>query len=179
VAQVADSNWGAAINETGNRYGAMTMLLGLAERWQLKRERGRIAPTDCPKISPRTLGAACLGTVVSGCRQHGGSASALRRIVFRIPQEVGLKNNLAAACLLLKTNVPQACRWAEESYAGKTNDLVIASTYAFALHLQGRTKEGLVVMHKLDAHQLEQRMLRCITACCWPPRAPQMTPHHT
>jgi len=89
-----------------------------------------------------------------------GNTAALRALYAGLfsafPQEVGLKNNLAAACLLLKTNLPQACRWAEEIYDGKTNDLVIASTYAFALHLQGRTKEGLAVMQKLNAHQLEQ-----------------------
>ena len=54
-----------------------------------------------------------------------------------------LKNNLAATALLLKTNLTQACQWAAEVYAQNTNDPDVVSTYAYALHLQGRNQEGL------------------------------------
>ena len=74
----------------------------------------------------------------------------------RSPQNVSLKNNLAATALLLKTNLPQAGQWAAEVYAQRTNDPVIVSTYAYALHLQGRNSEGLDALQKLKPSQLEQ-----------------------
>jgi hypothetical protein len=156
VAQVADSNWGAAINEAGNRYGAMTVLLGLTDQWQLKREREELLQRIVQKFPHERWAQHALEQLYL----DAGDTAALRALyagLFSVfPQDVGLKNNLAATCLLLKTNVPQACQWAEEIYAGKTHDLVIASTYAYALHLQGRTTEGLAALQKLDAHQLEE-----------------------
>jgi predicted Zn-dependent protease len=74
----------------------------------------------------------------------------------RSPQNAALKNNLAATALLLKTNLTQACLWAAEAYAQKTNEPVIVSTYAYALHLQGRDQEGLAALQKLKPEQLEQ-----------------------
>jgi len=69
---------------------------------------------------------------------------------------VVLKNNLAATALLLKTNLTQACQLAAELYAQNTNEPPIVSTYAYALHLQGRDQEGLAALQKLKPPQLEQ-----------------------
>jgi predicted Zn-dependent protease len=75
----------------------------------------------------------------------------------RSPQDVALKSNLAATALLLKTNLNQACQWAAEVYAQSPGNPDVVSTYAYALHLQGRNQEGLAAMQKLNHSQLEQR----------------------
>jgi hypothetical protein len=156
VAQVADSNWSSAVNETGNRYGALTMLLGLTERWQWKREQADLLRRIIQKF-PRERWAQL--TLAQLYLADGDTAQLLQlyAALFAIfPDDPGIKNNLAATSLLLNTNLPQACRWAAEIYGGRTNDLIVASTYAFALHLQGRTQDGLAVMRKLDATLLQQ-----------------------
>jgi Flp pilus assembly protein TadD len=56
----------------------------------------------------------------------------------------------------LKTNLPQACAWAADIYAKTPADPVIVSTYAFALHQQGRDDEGLAALQKFTLAQLEQ-----------------------
>ena len=66
------------------------------------------------------------------------------------PQNLALKNNLAATALLLKTNLTQAFQWATEAYAGQTNNPSFASTYAYALHLQGRTRDGVAALEQLN-----------------------------
>ena len=66
-----------------------------------------------------------------------------------------MKNNLVATSLLLKTNLAQTCQWAAEIYAQTTNEPVIASTYAYAQHLQGRDADGLAAMQKLTPAQLQ------------------------
>ena len=80
----------------------------------------------------------------------------LSGLVPAFPKELALKNNLAATSLLLKTNLSQAASWAREDYLLKTNDPVVASTYAYALQLQGRTAEGVAVLEALDPALLEQ-----------------------
>jgi hypothetical protein len=155
VPQVAEGNWGAAVNATGNRYGALTTLLGLAEKWKMAREREDLLHRLAEKF-PRDAWAQ---RALEQLYYNAGNTVALNQLYAKtfaaLPQDVGTKNNLAFTCLLLKTNLRQACQWAAEVYAVKTNDAVLASTYAFALHLQGRSEEGLAVMQKLDARRLQ------------------------
>ena len=50
----------------------------------------------------------------------------------------------------------QAGRWAAENYAQAPNDPPVVSTYAYALHLQGRDQAGLAAMQKLPTATLEE-----------------------
>jgi len=156
VPQVADSNWGLAVNETGNRFGAMTTLLGLAEQWQLKHESEDLLQRIVQKFPRERWAQQRLEQLYLAAGNTAALNQLYARLVLLFPTEAGFKNNLTATSLLLKTNLPQAYQWAEEVYAQKTNDLFAASTYAFALHLQGRTKDGLAIMQKLDGRSLEQ-----------------------
>jgi predicted Zn-dependent protease len=155
VPQVADSNWGSAVNETGGRFGAMTMLLGLAERWQLKREQEDLLKRIVEKF-PRERWAQ---QALEQSYFAAGNTAALHQLYARLtglfPSEAGCKNNLAVTALLLKTNLTQAGQWAAEAYAQSPGNPAMASTYAYALHLQGRDKEGLAVLQKLNSSQLE------------------------
>jgi len=134
----------------------LTALQELADRWQLPRERE-----------------ALLWRIVKGFPDARWAQESLERFYFaagnttglyqlyskqfpRSPQNAALKNNLAATALLLKTNLTQAGQWATELYAQKTNEPPIVSTYAYALHLQGRDKGGLTALQKLKPSQLEQ-----------------------
>jgi Flp pilus assembly protein TadD len=73
-----------------------------------------------------------------------------------LPQNAELKRNVAATALLLKTNLALACAQAAEAYAQSTNSPTVVSTYAYALHLQGRDDDGLAALQKLDRSALEQ-----------------------
>jgi tetratricopeptide (TPR) repeat protein len=155
VPPVAESNWGSAVNQAGNRYGALTTLLGLAERWKLPREREDLLRRIVEKFPRERWAQHSLEPLYLAEGNTAGLNQLYTKLFSIFPQDVRVKNNLAYTCLLLNTNLPQACRWAEEVYAGKTNDAV-AATFAFALLLQGRTKDGLAVMQKLDARFLQQ-----------------------
>ena len=153
---MADSNWAAAVNAAGSRFGALTTLLGLTEQWKLPREREALLQRMIEKFPRERWAQHALEELYLA----DGSTAKLQRLYTTLfaafPQDPGLKNNLAATSLLLKTNLPQACKWAAEVYSGKTNDLFVASTYAFALHLQGRPADGLAVLRKLDDRLLHQ-----------------------
>jgi tetratricopeptide (TPR) repeat protein len=156
LSQVADSNWNSAINESGNRLGSLTTLLGLTERWNRPRERERLLEVIARKF-PREFWAS---QALEQLYMAGGNTAALGELYARLaalaPNHAGYKNNLAYTLLLLKTNLNQANRLAAEAYAGHASDPVIASTYAYSLYLQGRAADGLAALKKLDAAQLEQ-----------------------
>ena len=154
---VADSVWQTAVGEAGNRFSALTALLDLSRRWQMNESaiddllwrivqnfpRERWAQQD---LERRYFAA--------------GNTVKLKQLYARelacAPENVSLKNNLAATLLLLKDDLPQASRLANEAYAQRPTDPVIVSTYAFSLHLQGRTKDGVAALEKLNPESLAE-----------------------
>ncbi|MHC1768009.1 MAG: hypothetical protein AB9869_27695 [Verrucomicrobiia bacterium] len=83
---------------------------------------------------------------------RGDTRSLLRVFTMRLGRDPGdlvAKNNVAAASLLLGTNLPWAHRLAREVYEKDPSRAAFACTHAFSLHLLGRTKEGLALLSKL------------------------------
>jgi tetratricopeptide (TPR) repeat protein len=83
----------------------------------------------------------------------GGDTRSLLRVFDTMlrtdPQDSSARNNVAAASLLLGTNLPAAHQLAREAYAAQPTNPAVACTYAYSLHLQGRTAEGLEAMSRL------------------------------
>ena len=65
------------------------------------------------------------------------------------------QNNLAATALLLKLNLPKAHALAKEVFTLHPKEAIVTSTYAYSLHLQGRSKEALGILGKLSPEALE------------------------
>ncbi len=77
------------------------------------------------------------------------------RILEIEPQNLVAQNNLASLSLLLNANMDRAQTLATDAYKKQPENTAIASTYAFALHLQGKTDEGLQILRSLDPDLLE------------------------
>ena len=153
---VADANWNSAVNQSDNQLGALNALLELAGRWQMKTAQEDLL-WRIVRRNPEAVWAQ------QGLEQLYLAAGNTRKLyqlyselLARSPQNTGIKNNLAATALLLKTNLTQACQMAAEIHVQSSNDPVIVSTYAYALHLQGRDREGLAALQQLKPAQLEQ-----------------------
>ena len=71
------------------------------------------------------------------------------------PQNFAVQNNFAATSLLLKLNLAKAHEVAKQVFSQHPQEAIVASTYAYSLHLQGRTKDGLAALEKLNAETLE------------------------
>jgi len=71
------------------------------------------------------------------------------------PKDFEARNNLAATSLLLKLNLPKAHELAKEVYIQHPEEAIVISTYAYSLHLQGRSKEGLAALEGLKPEALE------------------------
>jgi hypothetical protein len=153
---VADGQWRSAVSEAGERLGALTALLELANRWQLTRAREDLLW----RILRRFPDARWAQDSLERFYFDAGNTAGLYQLYFkqlpRSPRNGALKNNLAATALLLKTNLTQACQWAAEAYAEAPTNADVVCTYAYALHSQGRNQEGLAAFQKLEPSQLEK-----------------------
>jgi hypothetical protein len=153
---MADGNWRSAVSEAGERLGALTALLDLATRWQLQHAREDLLWRILDRFPDAKWAQDGLERIYFDAGNTAGLYQLYAKQFPRAPQNVMLKNNLAATALLLKTNLNQAFQWASEVYGQSPNDPNVVCTYAYALQLQGRDQEGIAAMQKLKPSQLEQ-----------------------
>ncbi len=151
----AEARWRTALREAGDRLGPLTSLLGLANNWGQQQAREELLwqialrfPKDRWSLRELERAYVAAGNTVGLNKVYSSMAS-------YAPQNFIAQNNLAATSLLLKLNLPRAHELARELFAKHPDQAVVASTYAFSLHLQGRTKEGLAVLRKLKPEALE------------------------
>jgi Flp pilus assembly protein TadD/tetratricopeptide (TPR) repeat protein len=156
AARAADVNWSAALAGAAGRREALAQLLQLAESWQLPAKQEAVLfqmVKDFPNDRPAR-------DELQRMYFNDGDTQGLQALyVFlhaKFPDNPNYKNNLAFTSLLLNMDVRQARQWAAELYAQDSSNPVVASTYAFALHLQGRDKQGLAVLQKFPPPELAQ-----------------------
>jgi len=156
AAREADSNWNAAMGEAAGHREAMNQLLQLAESWHLQ-QRQEAVLLQMVQDYPDDLQAR---QQLESLYFNSGNTLGLHQLYTilhaHFPDDTSYENDLAATSLLLKTDVRKAGQWAAEIYARKPDDPFVASTYAFALHMQGRDKQGLAVLEKLQPSELGQ-----------------------
>jgi predicted Zn-dependent protease len=66
------------------------------------------------------------------------------------PKDLVAQNNVVLLSLLLNSNVERAQALADDAHRQQPNNQVIASTYAYALYLRGKTDDAIKVMRSLD-----------------------------
>jgi Flp pilus assembly protein TadD len=152
----AQSNWRAAMNAASGRVKALYALLEMADSWRWESERTDAAWRILEQFpSERQLLAMLERTYTVSGDTHGLQKVYATMMKYSTPDAVA-KNNFAAVSLLLKLQTGEAFEIARDNFARHPHDEVITSTYAYALHLQGRTQDGLNLLEKLTAQQLRK-----------------------
>jgi hypothetical protein len=155
-AMAADAHWRLAVRQAGDRLGPLTWLLTAAGEWRRAEAREallwQIAQTfPCERWALLEL---------RRSYELAGNTLGLNRVFSAIaaacPEDFAAQNNLAATAMLLKINPARTHEVARETYARHADQPIVVSTYAYSLHLQGRTKDGLNVLEKLKPEALEQ-----------------------
>jgi uncharacterized protein HemY len=89
-----------------------------------------------------------------------GDTRELLRVTKRIhdihPENEGIKNNLIVYSILLRQDIAEMLVMAKQLKDKHSSHPGIVSTYALALHLAGRTEEGVKVMGELGETNLKQ-----------------------
>ncbi|MCC7519687.1 MAG: hypothetical protein IT578_10950 [Verrucomicrobiae bacterium] len=146
--------WGLALTKAGERPEALGTLARLAEGWGWGKEAEELYWKLGSGAAPQRW------ALQSLYRQYRlrGDTEGLYRVLARTleadPSDLVARNNLALLSLLLERNTDKALAWVSEIYEENSSNAIIASSYAFALHKNGRTAEALKVFEKLREDQL-------------------------
>jgi Flp pilus assembly protein TadD len=152
----AKTEWEQAFKIASARKQSLVMLLRLAGEWNWRSEGEDLLwaivnqyPGERWAVQALTQ-ALWLGgrtrSLMSLCDQQAKAH----------PSDLGFKNNLALAALLLDAKELHPHELAREVYDKASTNAAFASTYAFSLHLQKKDAEALKVIEQLDPKLLEQ-----------------------
>ena len=152
----SEAMWRSAVRASGYRLGPLAALLEMARNggsskdaedllWQIANRFPR------EKSALRELERAYM---LSG-NTRGLNKVFSTRVQYESTNFVA-KNNFAATSLLLKQDLANAHTLAKAVHSTHPEDPVVAATYAFSLHLQGRTREGLELLEQSVPESLEK-----------------------
>jgi len=153
---VATINWNRAVRAASEKADLLAALLRVAQGWGWATEAEELLWQIAKQFPDERWAMQLLEKTYLEARNTAGLFkvySAMNRVA---PKDLLVKNNLATICLLLKTNTAQAHQFASEVYAQYPTNSAVATTYAFSLHTQGKTSEGLAALTKLPAQELQQ-----------------------
>jgi predicted Zn-dependent protease len=149
-------NWGAAVNEAETSYEESVQLVELADRWQMTREREELLKGMVDRFPKERWPAAALTQLYFSEGKTAEISQLSDKLALLFPGENIFKNNQAATALLLKTNLAQAFRWAASAYTNSPKNPDEVTTYAYALHLQHRDRDGLALLEQLPSAKLKE-----------------------
>ena len=151
----ADARWRTAIREADDRLGPLTALLGMTNSGGRGQAREDLLWQIAQRFPRERWALRELEQLYLAAGNTRGLNKVYSAMASYTPQNFSAQNNLAATSLLLKLNLPKAHELAKEVFTRHPQEPIVISTYAFSLHLQGRTKEGLAVLEKLKPQALE------------------------
>jgi tetratricopeptide (TPR) repeat protein len=157
--EVAAAHWRDAVNLAGERPELLGALAQMANAWNWTNETEstlwRVAK-DFPKERWP------LDSLQNGYMRHRNTRGVLEvttLLLERQPTNAAVQNNWAALALLLQTNLTRAHELARQVYDRDTNNFAFVSTYAWSLHVQGKTAEALKIIETLKPSELEDPSL--------------------
>ena len=144
------NSWNSALRAAGGRPETTLILTRYAAKWGWENET-----TDA--LWQIARGSAGQKPALTALYQIYGSKANTRGLLnvsvraLEIDQTDPIaQNNVVLFSLLLGLEMDRGQALAEESYKKQPDNPGIISTYAFALHLRGKTEEGLALLRKLD-----------------------------
>jgi len=153
--EVASVHWRDAVQLASERPELMLILAQLASSWNWTNETEALlwrAAKDFPK---ERWPVESLGSSYTRMRNARGLFELNTLLLERDATNAVVQNNWATLALLLRTNTAKAHELARQVYERDTNNYGFVSTYAWSLHVQGKTAEGLKIMETLKPAQLE------------------------
>ena len=146
--------WDRAISLASDTPTALNMLAQLALNWGWMPEAEEVLWHASLKFPKQPWPLTSLQNLYIARRDTAGLRRVYQATMQRDPKDNLARNNFTMLSLLSGKEVPAAHRSAAALYADEPGNPVFASTYAFSLHLQGKTKEGIEVLRALKPEEL-------------------------
>ena len=146
----SQNSWNSAVKAAAGRPDELILLTRHASKWGWEGEMTDLLWT----IARGNAGQQSALMALNQRYSAKGDTRALLNVASRIleinPKDVVAQNNTVLLSLLLNLNMERAQALADEVYRQHPNNPVLASTYAYALHLRGQTEGGIKLMRSLD-----------------------------
>ena len=152
----ADAQWRLAVLSAGNRFAALFVLAQLAGQWGRVETEEKLLLQIAQKFPRDNLANRELTRIYHETGNTAGLNKLSAAMVVAHPNDPIAKNNLAATLMLRNQNLSNAHELARQAYDKLPDNPVIVSTYAWSLHLQGRTGDGLAALEKLNRQALNE-----------------------
>jgi predicted Zn-dependent protease len=151
----AQADWHTALTLASGHQQPLATLTRLANAWGWDREKEETAWLLIQRFPGERWALELLERLYAANGNTRGLQKVYSTRMKIDPSDVLAKNNFAGVSLLIGLRLPEAHQIAQENYAHYPQDAVIASTYAWSLHLQGRTREGLKLLGNLPEEKLQ------------------------
>ncbi len=150
-----DALWESAEHAAGEHPEREATLARLATRWNLTTEASVLWKRVAQNAPMRREALDAIYHIARTANDLPGLLETAKQLHESSPREGQLTANYARLALLLAPSTEDAQRLAKEAYDASPNDTNCAVTYAFALYNAGRTANGVEVLRKLPAEQLQ------------------------
>jgi predicted Zn-dependent protease len=144
------------VNAASEKLKALQTLFELAATWDWQSEQEDLAWKIIHQFPSERQALTWLERIYTSTSDTSGLQKVYAAMMQYTSPDPVAKNNFAAVSLLLNRQVSEACDIARTNYAQHPDDGVIASTQAYALHVQGHTGEGLKILEKLPETELQK-----------------------
>jgi len=146
--------WDRAIRLATDAPTALNTLAQLALNWGWVPEAEQALWHAAAKFPKQPWPLTSLQKLYVARRDTAGLRRVYQASMQRDPKDKLARNNFTMLSFLSGKEVEDAHKNAAESYTSEPGNPVLASTYAFSLHLQGKTKEGIAVFRALKPEYL-------------------------
>ncbi len=150
------SDWQATLKAASGRLNALRVLLDITRAWQWTDERDEVAWRIIQEFPAERQMLSLLEKTYAAAGNTAGLLKVYSALMKYDSPDAVAKNNFAAISLLLNRQVNEAREIARENFQLHPQDSVIVSTYAFSLHLQGKTDDGLKLLQRLQGDELRK-----------------------
>src|SRR5207245_1842238 len=153
--EAADVNWRKALRLASDHHENLSMLAQMAASWGWQAKVEEALWLIANKYPSRRW---ALQSLYEAYLAQGNTAKkkeVYAAIVRLDPNDLVAKNNLAVVFFLLNTDLETAHTLARDIHQAEPKNAAFASTYAFSLHLQGKTQEGLEILKGLNEQDLK------------------------
>jgi tetratricopeptide (TPR) repeat protein len=154
--EIARASWTRAMNATAARVEYAAGLVQLAADWGWTDEAEDLLWVVAKRTSRDTWPLQMLFRHYTATKNTLGLYRVHQVLLERDPTSLPLKNNLAMYALLLDRDLARAGTLAKEAYEAEKTNTFFVSTYAFSLHVRGKSTEGLKLMQTLPEAELQR-----------------------
>ena len=154
--EMAGRNWRLSLNAAKTRPEQLLVLLQIVRGWGWEDETKDLLWAIVERMPTEEWPLQILERGYAAKEDSDGLYRVYQTLLEKHPESSLFKNNVATMGLLLGRNKARSVVLAREAYDASKTNAMIASTYAFALHTEGKTADALKLLQTFPETELQR-----------------------